>query len=271
MKATRATHYVRFQLMTFMNPHRSGHCNKVVIVPLIEVRGVGRSLGVGTDLGVGVTLGVEMGVAVAVAVGLDEEVGVAVGVWLGVGVDVAVAVGVGEGVGVGVAPLCTSKEPISMRPLTTRSKPGPRWSKKGGGVKFGSPASMAGLPGNSSCVNVGPPLFCNCPSNGSVLTWSPGPIKKPPPSSLLRLYPSDITVPPLFEILTPEPPAFSTVFPSLSVPMLKTPPPRLDELSLSVLLALCSVPMLKLPPPAAGAALPLSVLLVIVNVLAPAL
>src|SRR6516225_8431882 len=92
MKATRATHYVRFQLMTFMNPHRSGHCNKVVIVPLIEVRGVGRGLGVG------VTLGVEMGVAVAVAVGLDEEVGVAVGVWLGVGVDVAVAVGVGEGV-----------------------------------------------------------------------------------------------------------------------------------------------------------------------------
>ena len=245
----------------------SGHCS----VPLIDPRGVGRTLGVGSDLGVGVALGV----LVAVAVGVDEGVGVACGVGLGVGVRVAVAVGVAEGVnvavGVGVAPLCTSKEPISMRPLFTRSKPGPRWSKKGGGVKFGSPASMAGLPGNSSCVNVGPPLSCNCPSNGSVLTWSPGPIKKPPLSSLLTLYPSDITVPPLFEILTPEPPDFSTVFPSLSVPRLKTPPPRLDELSLSVLLTICSVPRLKLAPPAAGAALPLSVLLVIVNVLAPAL
>src|SRR5262245_15106380 len=104
MKTTRATRYVRFQLMTFINPHRSGHCNKVVIVPLIEARGVGRSLGVGSDLGVGVSLGVEVGVAVAVAVGFDE----------GVGVGVNVAVAVGEGVAVGVAPLCTSKEPASM-------------------------------------------------------------------------------------------------------------------------------------------------------------
>src|SRR5213076_2639059 len=31
----------------------------------------------------------------------------------------------------------------------------------GGGVKFGSPASIAGLPGNSACVKVGPPLSCN--------------------------------------------------------------------------------------------------------------
>ena len=64
---------------------------------------------------------------------------------------------------------CTSNEPMSMRPLTTRSKPGPRWSKKGGGVKFGSPASMAGLPGNNACVKVGPPLSCSGPSIGSVL------------------------------------------------------------------------------------------------------
>ena len=55
-------------------------------------RGVGRALGVGTILGVGV----------AVAVG--------------------VAVGVGVGVGVG----CTSNEPMSMRPLNTRTKGGPR-------------------------------------------------------------------------------------------------------------------------------------------------
>ena len=65
---------------------------------------------------------------------------------------------------VGVGP-CTSNEPISMRPFTTRSKPGPRWSKKGGGVKFGSPALMAGLPGNNACVKVGPPLSCNGPSS----------------------------------------------------------------------------------------------------------
>lgn len=142
---------------------------------------MGRILGVGSDLGVGVTLGVEvgvvLGVAVAVGVGLDEGVGVDFGVGLGVavavGVDVAVAVGVGAGVsvgvGVGMPPLCTSKEPISMRPFTTRSKPGPRWSNSGGGLKFGSPASIAGLPGNNACVKVGPPLSCNGPSIGSVL------------------------------------------------------------------------------------------------------
>ena len=35
---------------------------------------------------------------------------------------------VGDGVGVGVGVACTSNEPMSMRPFTTRSKPGPRWS-----------------------------------------------------------------------------------------------------------------------------------------------
>ena len=66
--------------------------------------GVGRGLGVGANLGVG--LAVAVGVAVAVEVG------------------VAVTVGVGVGVGVGVA--CTSKEPMSIRPFTTRSNPDPR-------------------------------------------------------------------------------------------------------------------------------------------------
>ncbi len=149
--------------------------------------GVGRDLGVGLTLGVGVALGVPVGVGVAVGVAVGEGVtvgvavgvavavavgeGVTVGVAVGVGVGVAlgVAVGVAVGVGVGVEPDCTSKEPISMRPFTTRSKPGPRWSKNGGGVKFGSPASIAGLLFNSSWVNVGPPLFCNGPSSGSVL------------------------------------------------------------------------------------------------------
>jgi len=121
------------------------------MMPLIRRRRVGCSLGVGADLGVGVTLGV----AVAVAVGVDEGFGVAVGVGRGVGVGVAVEVGVGVGegvtaVGVGVAPVCSSKEPTSMRPFTTRSKPEPRWSNNGGGVKFGSPVLMAGLPGSKA-------------------------------------------------------------------------------------------------------------------------
>ncbi|PYK27087.1 MAG: hypothetical protein DME52_04815 [Verrucomicrobia bacterium] len=142
--------------------------------------GVGR--GVGVRVAVGVALGVVVGVAVAVGVALAVIVDVAVGVGDGgkVAVGVAVAVGVPP-------PNCTSKGPLSMRPFTTRLKPGPRWSKKGGGVKFGSPASIAGLPGNKACVNVGPPLSCNRPSCGSILIWSPGPFKFPPASSLLRL------------------------------------------------------------------------------------
>jgi hypothetical protein len=166
--------------------------------------GVGRGLAVGCSRGVGLGRGVADGVGVAVEVGVGDGVGgnVDVGVAVGVAVAVAVAVGVavpvgvavgvgvsvvvGEAVGVAVGP-CTSNDPLSMRPFTTRSKPGPRWSKKGGGLKFGSPESIAGLPGNSSCVNVGPPLSCNGPSNGLVLIWSPGPVRTPPPSSLLRL------------------------------------------------------------------------------------
>ena len=136
---------------------------------------MGRDLGdvlglaVGVGLGVGVRVAVAVGVdfALPVDVGVAVAVGVAAGVAVGVAVSVAVAVGVA--VGVGVPSVCTSNEPLSMRPFTTRLKPGPRWSKKGGGVKFGSPASMAGLPGNSACVKVGPPLSCNGPSSGSVL------------------------------------------------------------------------------------------------------
>jgi hypothetical protein len=107
--------------------------------------GVGRGLGVGADLGVGDGLAVDVGVGEAVPV--------------------AVAVGVG----VGVPPTCTSNEPMSIPLPLTRSNPGPRWSKKGGGTKLGSPASMAGLPGKRACVKVGPPLSCSGPSIGSVL------------------------------------------------------------------------------------------------------
>lgn len=176
----------------------------MAIAPLVETRGVGRCLGVGPDLGVGVILGVALGIPVAVAVGVGEGVAVGLGVELGVAVTVGVAVmvgvGVGDGVsvavGVGVPLLCTSNAPTSIRPFTTRSKPGPRWSNRGGGVKLGLPALVAGLPGKSACVKVGPPLFCSGPSIGLVKSWSPGPVKKPAASSLLILYPSDVTVPP---------------------------------------------------------------------------
>src|SRR5207302_4927661 len=151
--------------------------------------GVGRLLGPGLDRGVGLGRGVAVGV----------DVGVAVAV--GLGVNVAVGVGVGPGP-------CTSNDPLSMRPFTTRSNPGPRWSKNGGGVKFGSPASIAGLPGNSACVKVGPPLFCNGPSIGSVLIWSPGPLRRPAQLSLQRLYPWEITVPLSLSMFGPTSPLF---------------------------------------------------------------
>lgn len=137
-------------------------------------------MGIGLIVGVGLGLDVAVGVDVTVAVGVGVELGVSVGVAVAegvtVGVTLGVSVGVGDGVGVGVAvgvgvPVdpWTSNDPISMRLFTTRSKPGPRWSKKGGGVKFGSPASIAGLSANNAWVKVGPPLSCNGPSSGSVL------------------------------------------------------------------------------------------------------
>src|SRR5437764_1402338 len=113
---------------------------------------VGRGAGVGRGLGEGVRHGQ----------GERVEVGVAVNVGVGVTLTVTVAVGVGRG-------CWTSNEPISRRPFLTRSYPGPRWSSSGGPTKFGSPALIAGLPGNSACVSVGPPLSCKGLSIGSVL------------------------------------------------------------------------------------------------------
>ena len=74
----------------------------------------GRGGGVGRGLGVSCALGVGEGLAVDVAVGLGERLAVAVAV----GVAVAVAVGVGVG--------CSSNDPTSVRPLNTRTNPGPR-------------------------------------------------------------------------------------------------------------------------------------------------
>jgi hypothetical protein len=167
-------------------PHRSAIIYHGSLWPYGRGAGVGRALGNGLDrgdavglgvavgVGVDVDIGVVVGVDVAVAIGVGVDVDVALGVDVAVGVEVAVAVGVGVCVGVGLGDAvgvgpCTSKEPLSIRSFTTRSKPGPRWSKKGGGVKFGSPESTAGLPGNSAWVKVGPPLSCSGPSIGSVL------------------------------------------------------------------------------------------------------
>src|SRR5262249_37910300 len=83
---------------------------------------VGAILGVGEGLGVAVTVGVDVVVAVGVTVGVDVIVGVAVGV----GLDVGVGDAVGVGVGLGVVPVCTSNDPLSIRPLRTRQKVGPR-------------------------------------------------------------------------------------------------------------------------------------------------
>ena len=102
-----------------------------------QCRGVGRGLGMTRDLGVGVALGVGLCVGAAVGVGVTVGVALGVGVVVGTGVGDEVAVGdavavgigvpVGLGVGVGVVESpCTSKEPMSIRPLTTRAKAGPR-------------------------------------------------------------------------------------------------------------------------------------------------
>jgi hypothetical protein len=94
---------------------------------------------------------------------------------------------------------------------------------------------MAGLPGNKARVNVGPPLSCKGPNIGSVLIWSPGPFRKPPPLSLQTLYPCEVTVPPLLKMLTPEVPAFRIVFPSSSeLVRYRAPPAMLAELVLKV-------------------------------------
>src|SRR5437763_14352613 len=81
---------------------------------------------------------------------------------------------------------------MSMRPFWTRGKPLPRWSKFGGGVNAGSPASMAGLPVRRAWVWVRPPVFASGPSFGSmgvvaVPTWLPVVV-----SVMLVLVPSPV-------------------------------------------------------------------------------
>jgi hypothetical protein len=77
---------------------------------LPEEQPAGDGVAVGSAVGVGVNVAVAVGVNVAVGVALDVGVGEAVGV----------------GVGLGVVPACTSNDPLSIRPLRTRQKSGPR-------------------------------------------------------------------------------------------------------------------------------------------------
>src|SRR5437870_471184 len=88
-----------------------------------------------------------------------------------------------------VAP--SSYAPISHvampSPLPSSGRGKPRWSVAGGGQSF-PPASIAGLPGKSAWVGVGPPLSCSGPSCGSMLTRSPGDAK-PQALPLSRLCP----------------------------------------------------------------------------------
>jgi len=142
---------------------------------------------------------------------------------------------------------------------------------------LGSPASMAGLPGNSAWVNVGPPLSCNGPSIGSVLIWSPGPFKKPPPLSLQTLYPCEVTVA-NFPIsrLTPDAAALRIVFPMSNIPPLNMEM-FAEVFSLNVLfvIVMLAVPLAVLsltpPPPPKDAELPLNVLLLMVRLAIPLL
>src|SRR5688500_11016582 len=136
---------------------------------------VGVAVAAGVAVGDGATVGVAIGVAVAVAAGVAVAVAVAVGVGVAVAVAVGVGVGVGLGfgVGAGVGVACTSTAPMSARPFTTRAKPGPRGSI----LSAGSLPSITGLSEAGSWVKVGPPLFCNGPSLGSVLIRSPGAVR----------------------------------------------------------------------------------------------
>ena len=89
------------------------------------------------------------------------------------------------------------------------------------------PLSTAGLLPRSACVKVGPPLFCNGPSFGSMLIWSALLVSQPSPLSLLRLYPNELTVAPapgFLKMFAPETPAFRIVPPILTFALPGTTP-----------------------------------------------
>ena len=80
-------------------------------------------------------------------------------------------------VGVAVT-VAVTEDPDSNAPMSQATPCGlvtPRWSVSG--QEALSPASMAGLPGSSAWVSMGPPLSCKGPRSGSVLEWSVGSVR----------------------------------------------------------------------------------------------
>jgi len=75
-----------------------------------------------------------------------------------------------------------------------------------------------------------------------VLIWSPRAVQKPPPSSLQTLYPCEVTVPPVLEMLGTD--VFRMLFPISNVPVTEMPPPSLPLIVLFVI-----VPPRSIPPP----------------------
>src|SRR5215211_3680632 len=114
----------------------------------------------------------------------------------------------------------------------------PRWSVAGHPLlALVRPASMAGLPGRSARVSVGPPLSCSGPSRGLVLCLSVD-FVKPQESSLLTLLPCEETPmePGSFAQSSSELPATMEFNTRTLVPKaLETPPPcRPDVLEVMV-------------------------------------
>src|ERR1700760_3364852 len=121
------------------------------------------------------------------------------------------------------------------------------------------PRSRTGLPVSGRWVQVGPPLSASTPNNGVVFRTSPMAFRNPPgpvlaspfAASLARLYPSEVTVPPLFCSPGPTPAAFRMVLRrvTLAVPPLEVlciSPPAAEALFLRVQWVRLTVPE---PPP----------------------
>src|SRR3989442_1645780 len=78
----------------------------------------------------------------------------------------------------------------------------------GGGGRNLFPCKRAGFPRKTGWFWGAPRLPAKGRSMGWVWIWSRVGVKNPPPLSLLRLSPSDTTVPETFVIFPPESPAF---------------------------------------------------------------
>ncbi len=95
--------------------------------------------------------------------------------------------------GASTAPISQTGRPSALPSL---GRGAPRWSTVRGG-QAASPASIAGLPGCSAWVAVGPPLFCRGPNtavdtSAPLITRSPVPALGQPVPTPTRLWPNDV-------------------------------------------------------------------------------